>query len=158
MEEIWKDIIGYEGLYRVSNKGRVYSIRSNLFLKVTRTKKGYSTISLSYGKDKTFLLHRIIALAFIPNPENKPFINHINSIRDDNRIENLEWVTSRENNIHAYESERMKFGRIKTKLTIEQVKSLLKEIKNGAEVKATGNKYGISRHIVSVLINNLQLE
>lgn len=114
MVEIWKDIEGYEGLYKISNLGNVESIelkyinslgyevtKNGCFLSKHFTKKYYQISLYKNGKSNRFYLHRLIALAFIPNPENKPCINHINGIKTDNRIENLEWCTYSENNIHA---------------------------------------------------------
>lgn len=110
-EEEWKDIFGYEGLYQVSTSGRIKSVARHTtkggIMKTYLSKDtGYIGLSLSKnGKVRYATIHRIMAEAFIPNPENKPCINHKNSIRNDNRIENLEWCTHSENNIHAY-----KFG------------------------------------------------
>lgn len=94
-EEIWKDIPGYEGEYKVSNMGNVYSIikhrLSSLMLNKTL---GYLFVNL-HGKN--YRVHRLVALTFIPNPENKPYIDHINTIKTDNRVENLRWCTPMEN-------------------------------------------------------------
>lgn len=98
-KEIWKDIPHYEGRYLISNYGRVFSLLSNKILSMRQNDDGYIVISLQ-GKDhkrKTEKVHRLVALAFIPNPDNKPEVNHLNCIRNDNRIENLEWVTRAEN-------------------------------------------------------------
>lgn len=103
MEEIWKPIKGFEEKYYISNKGNVLaknygrSGKSKL-LKPTLSTTGYLKVELWTGtKRKIYKLHRLIAEAFIPNPENKPCIDHINTIRTDNRIENLRWVTHKEN-------------------------------------------------------------
>lgn len=99
--EEWENIDGYNGIYQISNTGRVKSATRN------GTKGGFieGFISSGYkrvvltmnGVRKTILVHRLVAQAFIPNPENKPEIDHINTVRDDNRVENLRWVTEKEN-------------------------------------------------------------
>lgn len=103
MEEIWKPIKGFEEKYYISNKGNVLaknygrSGKSKL-LKTTLSTTGYLKVELYTGsKRKSYRLHRLIAEAFIPNPQNKQFIDHINTIKTDNRIENLRWVTRSEN-------------------------------------------------------------
>lgn len=106
--EVWKPIIGYEGLYEVSNKGRVKSLkrkvenRTNLIeekiMKQVITTNGYYKITLSNQKSSTKLVHRLVAEAFIPNLENKKCVNHIDCNRLNNNLENLEWATHSENN------------------------------------------------------------
>ena len=96
--EIWLDVPGFPG-YQVSNAGRVKSFRSGeRILKQCNDSDGYPTVVLcgAIGK-RTKTIHRLVALAFIPNPENKPEVDHINTNRMDNRVENLQWVTRKEN-------------------------------------------------------------
>lgn len=94
-EEIWLPIKGYEGLYEVSNFGNVR--RNKKLLKPLNHSRGYSYINLSKdGKVLPFYIHRLVGETFIPNPQNKPTINHINHVKTDNRVENLEWATYKE--------------------------------------------------------------
>lgn len=101
--EIWKDIQGYEDYYQVSNLGRVKSLErkfssSEKILKLLYSIDGYPRICLRKDKkNKYYFVHRLVALAFIPNPENKSQIDHINTIKTDNRVENLHWVSASEN-------------------------------------------------------------
>lgn len=97
-EEIWKDIKNYEGLYQVSNLGKVKGVIKNIVLSPANN-SGYMRVNLyKDGKRNMKSVHRLVAEAFIPNPENKKTVDHINHIRDDNRVENLQWATPTEQN------------------------------------------------------------
>ena len=125
--EIWKPIKNYEGIYEISSIGRVRSIERTIYqynpqlnkkIPVIYPKrylkndinKGYSRVCLSKNnKQKHFFIHQLVAEAFIPNPENKPFVDHINAIKTDNRVENLRWCTYTENAKFKEELKNNKF-------------------------------------------------
>lgn len=98
MKETWKDVIGYEGLYKISNKGRVYSISRNKILKPYLAKSGRFSINLSkLDIGKGFLVFRLVAQAFIPNPNNLETVNHKDEIKINNNVKNLEWMSNLDN-------------------------------------------------------------
>lgn len=109
--EIWLDIFNYIGLYQISNNGRVKSLaridilghkKDDIIRKPKKHRDGYLSVGLYLdGKAKMFTIHRLVAKAFIPNPENKPCVNHLFGKKDDNNACHLEWATYRENAIHA---------------------------------------------------------
>lgn len=120
-DEIWTPVKDYETLYEISNKGKIRSLdkswlndRGGLCKKPGKILSpelchGYYHIKLwKDGRFKWQQMHQLVAIAFIPNPENKPHVNHINSVRSDNRIENLEWCTPKENLVHASLAGRLK--------------------------------------------------
>ena len=165
MEEIWKDIKGYEGLYQVSNLGRVRSLGHHIRQRNNSKKlckgqilkpylnnkgKGYYIIGLSKNnKRKCYLVHRLVAEAFIPNPENKPEVNHKFGITTDNRVTELEWATREEQMLHAYKlglqtpAQLGKFGW--KSFTGHPVKQL--DIKTGETIKEYGSTEEAARQL-----------
>lgn len=121
MTELWKQVKGYEKLYEASSLGRIRTIKRKVLAKAGalrmvqakirkqyKNKKGYRTVQIwKNGKASTKTVHRMVLEAFIPNTENKPHVNHINSNREDNRLENLEWVTIEENYAHSRKNGKM---------------------------------------------------
>ena len=103
----WKKIKGFEN-YEISNEGEVRNIKSRLVLKGYCGTWGYLRVNLyTNGKATSKLIHRLVAEAFVPNPDNKSDVNHINEIKTDNRVKNLEWMTSKENNSYGTRIERV---------------------------------------------------
>ena len=102
--ELWLPITGYDGQYEISNFGNVRSKKSGHFKNKSKrilNKQYYATTLHINGFRKTFKIHRLVAMAFIPNPKNKPQVNHIDGNKLNNHANNLEWCTAKENMIHA---------------------------------------------------------
>ena len=168
--EIWKDVKNYEGVYQVSNLGRIRSLKrtiranNNPYIKNGRVLKtwnfnGYLCANLCLnGADNKVKVHRIVAEAFIDNPKNKKEVNHINGIRIDNRVENLEWCSHKENIQHAFKTGLRKTGANATnsKLSVEDIKFILENIqlkshKFGA--RAMGRKFNVSYSTIMQILN-----
>lgn len=132
MKELWKSIIGYEGFYEVSNLGRVKSFnktKSGIILKQT-VNHGYLQVKLyKNGLKKTIKVHRLVAEAFIVNLENKPQVNHIDEDRSNNKVNNLEWTTCKENNNHGNRD----LKRVKTlnKTNFGRKRGIIRDIRYG---------------------------
>lgn len=168
--EIWKDIKNYEGLYQVSNYGRVKSldhkieakIKYNEFrvtkgkiLKLNQKRNGYLSVDLSKnGIVKTAQVHRLVANAFIPNPENKPQVNHINAKKYDNRICNLEWTTAKENMKHASKSNLL-YNPKRKKVRCKQLNKIFESSYNAGEW--LNNKEFKNRKNTATIANKIRM-
>lgn len=140
--EKWMSVIGYEGLYEVSNFGRVRGKRG--VFKISKFKSGYIRVCLTKNNiEKTNRVHRLVAHAFIPNKGNKPFINHIDNNIENNHFHNLEWCTSKENKAHCLKQGRHAHGSLdgNSKLTEKQVIQIRK---SSLTAKDLSCKYGVT--------------
>lgn len=159
MNEIWKDIEEYEGLYQVSNLGRVKSLYTNDILKGCKTSNGYLKVNLYKNSVKsTKTIHRLVAESFISNPENKSQVNHINENKTNNMVSNLEWSTSKENNNHGTRNKRAGKAISKSK----SIPIIATNLKTGDSTEFYGTKecarqLGLHRsNITSVLKDRLK--
>jgi hypothetical protein len=138
----WKPVVGYEGYYEVSNAGEVRSVdryvkhphggvmlRKSKTMKTNKNKYGYVDVRLGKeGVEKAHLIHRLVAMAFLDNAEDKPQVNHKNGNKSDNRLENLEWATLSENRLHAYRE-------LKSDCWLRHVKGNIFYVTNGQQTK-----------------------
>lgn len=155
--EIWRDVIGYEGLYQVSNFGRVKSFKNNK-IKILKSNVGiggYLRVVLCKDFDKkNRFVHVLVAKAFIPNPENKRQVNHIDGNKQNNRVDNLEWNTPAENIHHAFDIGLRKSGcgHFRAKFTAEQVREIRRDCVPGDPelgFKVFARKFNVTPRIIA---------
>ena len=175
MEEVWKDINGYEGIYQVSNLGRVKAVERTWYsgrngcIKKTKPEHimkyrlakntGYCLLKLTkYGKEKHVFVHRLVAETFIPNPNNLPEINHIDGNKENNCINNLEWCTAKENISHATKNKlRIIDGcnNWQAKMSPEDISFIRNNYKPRDKMfgrKALANKFGCNVSVISNIL------
>lgn len=142
-----KSIKGFED-YLITDTGRVYSLKRGRYLKHRYNKYGYDTAVLSKNSiRKTKTIHQLVAVAFIPNPENKPQVDHINRVRDDNRVQNLRWASFSENSKNRNNEPRIKTQRKQCSIAVIQV--INDEVSIGyPSMQATRKYTSVQRHIV----------
>jgi hypothetical protein len=118
MEEVWKDVVGFDKCYRVSNLGNVFSCKSNKLMKKNINNRGYERVTLL--DNKQYSVHRLVCLSFFGDiPDNK-VVNHKNGIKTDNRLDNLELISQRENCIHYHSKNKLKKIVLKTCIRYEK--------------------------------------
>lgn len=153
--EIWKDIKGYEGLYQVSNMGRIKSLgndktRKEKILSLKPNNKGYIRVYLcKNGKRKHFSVHRLVAEAFLPNPDNLPVVNHkIDDFehRSDNRVENLEWCTVEYNNNYGTHNKKLS-------KSLKGKKHKKHKLKKQILCVETGEIFDTSQDVIDIMFN-----
>ena len=161
--EEWRDVIGYEGLYQVSNYGRVKSFHNNGVRTLNPSfadYPGYYVVNLTKnGKQQTQYVHILVAQAFIPNPENKSYVNHIDGDKLNNCLENLEWTTPTENSRHAWRNGLIKSRtgtkNLHSKLTPEQVRYIRVSYKPHDEnfsIVALARKFNVSKSTIYLVL------
>lgn len=153
MNEIFKDVKGYEGYYEVSNLGNVRSTsyKGVRILKPAKLKNGYLNVIFCIKQNKVHkLVHRLVAETFLSNPNNFEQVNHKNGNKEDNRVTNLEWCTQEYNNVHAYNTNLLNRyeNRPAAKLTKNKVLQIPKLIKQGATTDDLKNIFNVSRRCI----------
>lgn len=176
-KEIWIDIINYEGIYQVSNLGKIKSLkrtcssRNNSIRKVSdkllkifpnKTRANYWYVSLASNKPKQYRVHKLVALHFIPNPDNLPQINHIDGNKANNMVYNLEWCTAQQNTDHAFKlglmPDRRNNNASNKKLTKEIVAIIQIELAKGVKNRILAKKYSVSDATISLIKHNKRWE
>lgn len=157
-QEVWKPAVGFESFYEVSNLGGLKSLKGGRESVLTPfvNSMGYVQCVLTGQKKKTVRLHRVIAQTFIPNPENKPEVNHINGVKDDNRIINLEWCTSKENSRHLFDvlKRTNPKGVLHPGAKIDDFMAIVIYTESGS-IKEIAKKYSVSSLIVRDIRNGI---
>lgn len=147
MVEEWKPVLGFEDFYEVSSWGRLYSIRFNKIMADCTSSNGYIRDCLRGERiSKSFSRHRIVAMAFLDNPENKPTVNHINADKTDNSVYNLEWATWSENNAHAH---KLGLNKSPKSTPISQFDKQGNLINSWPTLASAASYYGISHSAIS---------
>lgn len=145
----FRSIVGYEGHYEVSNTGLIISLKrgGRKVMKGSLDSYGYLLVSLNLNGEKTHKIHRLVALTFIPNPENKKEVNHLDGDKTNNNVSNLEWSTYEENMQHSRDiGLRQTYGSKSHlhKIVERDATKIREERDSGVPVKVLANKYGLS--------------
>lgn len=170
--EQWMPAVGWVGYYEVSSCGRVRSVTRTVqrkfrdgtlvestfterFMRPVYDYKGYATVVMTKnGKGKQVKIHRLVALAFLNNPLNKPTVNHINGVKDDNRVENLEWSTHSENSLHAFATGLNSHKGTRNPSAIlddAKVMEIRRKCLAGQSTRTLANEYGVSLQTIRAI-------
>lgn len=152
-----KDLKGYEGLYDITTYGEIFSKRNGKKLKKTSVHNGYYRVNLTKEKKhKMHFVHRLVAETFIPNPENKPFINHIDGNPRNNRVSNLEWCTTKENSEHAVKNSLYPSGMDASsgKFTNEQILFIRECYSAGYSQRKLARIFSVSHFTIKLIVEN----
>lgn len=155
MKETWKTIKGYKNKYLISNLGNIKSVKRNIILNPP-THKGYFHVTL-FNKNirKWYYVHRLVALAFISNPKNKPYINHIDGNKQNNHVDNLKWCTQSENEKHANKLGLKNFkgeNNGKSKLSNNDIFSIKRLFKQGLKQTTIAKLYDTTQSNISLIV------
>ena len=148
--EEWRPVVGYEGLYEVSNTGKVINIKTGHILKQHKDKDGYWVLSLKRDKYKNYFAHRLVAQAFIPNPNNLPQINHKDEDSTNNNVDNLEWCTCKYNINYNNLIERRSKKKCRKIDVFDINNNFIETVSSGIEAS---KKYKVSRGSISSCCN-----
>jgi DNA-binding XRE family transcriptional regulator len=157
--ENWKSIKNYEGLYEVSNLGRVRSLKSDKFLIPRLSKKGYHRVGFwKNNKGKDFYIHRLVAIYFIENPNNLEEVNHKDGDKSNNHFSNLEWYSHKENMSHGYKNGLInnRGSKCATSKLIECDILKIREIYLNSNYthQSIADKFGVTRECITKILNN----
>ena len=167
VQEIWKDIQGYEGFYQISNFGRVKSLggicgtckRKEKIRALHHTKDGYVKVRLlRNSNDKTYRVHRLVAEAFIPNPNGYDTVNHIDGNKDNNCVDNLEWCDRNKQMQHAYKLGLKQPVHTNRKLSDDDIRYIRKNYKWQSQefgTVALSKKFGVTNKVIGDVVRGI---
>jgi hypothetical protein len=168
MEEVWKEIKGYEGKYEISNLGRIkslfmyrykldgnYKVFRELIITPKRATNGYLGVDLSLNGKIRHSIHRLVAINFIENPYDYKEVNHIDGDKENNKVDNLEWMSLQQNRDHAKVNKLMEYGegRYNSKLDDNKIRVIREEFGNGLTMYKLAKKFEVCSGTIKQIID-----